>query len=186
MLWLGGCSDPSQPIDASPGTIDASAGGNDSGTQPGGDAGALEPIRAEVRQAHLQHLQDYLDGDAAAVVAGFGPVVIDLGGGSSGDGSLPPAFYTEAYWEERFATPEFQQDFAGKQAGDLVLVDETRIMTKAEYEQETGETVDFGAFEYQDGDYLAFTPPVPDSALFDGWFGIYRQIDGAWKVVALD
>jgi hypothetical protein len=30
------------------------------------------------------------------------------------------------------------------------------------------------------------TFPRPGSTLVDGWFGVYRKIDGEWKVVAFD
>ena len=38
----------------------------------------------------------------------------------------------------------------------------------------------------EDDDIWISFPPAESSLLTDGWFGVYRKIQGAWKVVGVD
>jgi hypothetical protein len=148
---------------------------------------ALEGCDSEVRDVHLRRLQLFLDGDARRFPDGFAAGAVDLGGGQSGNGQLPAAFFTPQYWESEFRRPQYLADFAGKAIEDIVNAASTRVLSKAQAEAEFGPTLGSATgFSMRDGDLLALTEPAAGSPLTDGWFAVYRRIAGQWLVVALD
>ena len=153
-----------------------------------GDPVAPSDGKSEVRDAHLQRLQLFLDADAEGYVASFAPGAVDIGGGPTGTGELPDEFFTAEHWESVFQSSHFQAQFAGKSIADVVDPTSTQVLSKAEAESEFGSDLGFEgtSFRMQDGDMVAFTEPTQNSPLFDVWFGVYRRIGGKWLVVALD
>jgi hypothetical protein len=148
----------------------------------------VEEAKSQVRELHEKRLQYLLDKDAQSLVAMFGPEVVDLGGGASGTGEMPSEYYTAAYWQEWFASESYDRVFAGKTVNQLVNVNNAEAYTYAEI-QEMGLDEDFGKGTlYKPGDddiWISF-PPAEGSPLNDGWFGVYRKLDGKWKLVGID
>ncbi len=70
----------------------------------------------------------------------------------------------------------------GKPVDEVVDVSATVVLTKAE----TGDLQTRTTFRMREGDMNVYTPPKPESPLFNGWFAIYRKIGRNWRVVALD
>jgi hypothetical protein len=141
--------------------------------------------KAEVAALHVLYLEYFLDGDAQHYVARFAPFAVDLGGRRHGDGSIDARFFTEAYWESVFTSPDFVARFGGKSVDDVVDVSSIRVLTKCEAEEE-GRIWWHVDFEMSEGDLYAGIPRVAGSALTDTWFAIYRKTGDTWLVVALD
>src|SRR5262245_26066284 len=138
-------------------------------------------LKAEVTAAHVARLEDFLAERAEAFAASLAPGAVDLGGGSTGTGVLPAEYFTAIYWRD-FMNREQFAPLRGKSAADVADLSATVVLTKAE----TGVVQRRTPFIMLEGDMKVFTPPKPGSPLFDGWFAIYRKIDGVWRVVALD
>ena len=95
----------------------------------------VEDAKAQVRELHERRLQYLLDRDAASFVATLGPEVVDLGGGASGTGELPREYYSVAYWQEWFASEEFNRVMAGKTLGQLVRINDALVYTYPEVKE---------------------------------------------------
>ena len=142
--------------------------------------------KVEVRAVHIARLADFLAERADEFAASLAPGAMDLGGGPTGTGVLPPEFFTAEYWRTRMNSSAFDE-LRGKTVEEVVDVRATVALTKAEAEAAYGANLGGGTgFRMIEGDVYVFTPPKTGSPLFDGWFAIYRKIEGKWRVVALD
>jgi hypothetical protein len=153
-----------------------------------GDSVAPSDGKSEARATHLARLQLYLDADAVGYAASFYPGAVDLGGGSTGTGALPAEFFTAGFWQAVFQGAQFQAQFAGKSMAEVVNEASTRVLSKTEAEGEFGPDLGFQgtSFRMQADDLVAYTEPTQNSPLVDGWFGVYRRIEGSWLVVGVD
>lgn len=68
---------------------------------------------------------------------------------------------------------------------ELVRLDEV-VMGHPDDLGEAGDFFQSDVFELQPDDVSWFAPPSEGSPLFDGWGGLYREIDGDWKMVGGD
>ena len=162
--------------------IGTSGCGDDISTKP---FTCPENAKAEVGALHVLYLQYFLDGDAQHFVARYAPSAVDLGGGPHGDGSIDAEFFTVAYWESFFASPQFVSSFGGKSIDDLVDVSSMLVLTRREAQKQGAIwwSVDFKMSEC---DMYAIIPAVSGSPLTEDWFAIYRKVGDTWLVVALD
>lgn len=146
-----------------------------------------EQARAEARETHLAFLDAFLDADAERFVSFLSPDAVDLGGGQTGTGELPPAFFTVERWERYFASEAYNQVFHGESAEEVLDVDATQVWFFSEIRAMSRHY--FGEdtiFEPLEDDVWVLTPP-PRSAPFRGsWFAVYRKIGDQWRVVGLD
>jgi hypothetical protein len=148
-----------------------------------GDSTAGPDTKAEVEAAHLGYLDAYLDQAAERFAMRLAPGAVDLGGGQ-----IDPQLFCPAHWDSVFDTEGFDAEFGGKEIEDVVDLATTRVLTKTEAEAEFGPELGDNAasFEMRSGDMLAFTLPAKGSPLTEAWGGIYRRLDGTWRVVATD
>ena len=144
----------------------------------------VQDSKAEVTAAHIARLADFLAERADAFAASLAPGAIDLGGGPTGTGRLPPEYFTAEYWQAFMSSTQFDP-YRGKEVNDLVDPASTQAVTKVETEAMFGPNFGAPRFTLMDGDMVVLTPGKSGSQL-DAWFGVYRKIDGKWLVVALD
>lgn len=150
----------------------------------------VDPV-AEATAVHFRWLQYFLDADAEGFVSLISPDAVDIGGGEKGDGALIEGYLTAAYWEELFTTKrEYVKSMKGRTIDELLLRDSTVAVTVRKGANDS--LVIDPPFRrprfltVEAGDILIYTDHPPGSPLIDGWFGVYRKIDGEWKVVGFD
>jgi hypothetical protein len=146
---------------------------------------ATEDDRDDVREAALDCMQHLIDGNAEGFLSYMAENFVDLGGGSSGDGSVD-INRRRAELERKFARESFRSKF-----GNLVLSDVLQIDSLAVYGYEeimVDEWLKREKFGYtvQPGDLLVTIPRTPDSPLPDGFMAYFRKIAGSWKIIAGD
>jgi hypothetical protein len=149
-----------------------------------------DPV-AEATAVHFRWLQYFLDADAAGFVSVISPDAVDIGGGEKGDGALTEGYLTVAFWEEFFTTKkEYVREMKGRPIEELLLRDSTVAVVVRKGENDSL-IIDrpFRSSRFlkvEEGDVLIHTYHPPGSPLVDGWSGVYRKIDGEWKVVGFD
>jgi len=129
---------------------------------------------------HIEHLSK---GEMAKYIDGYSTNYTDLGGGPNGDGTIDFTSWKEKL--EKLVTSQEFEKIKGKSIDELLDVTNKKILNHEEIIAKNG-SMDRFSFVLQEGDYLVSFPPKEESALFDGWFGIYRLINDNWKIIAGD
>lgn len=103
------------------------------------------------------------------------------------DASCDPSNITHeerrAALEQFYGSDEHRSATQGRTLADLLDFGKMREEDAASYLAEFSFR---GAFTPQEGDVAVHVPGVEGSPFFDGWFGIYRELDGRWVRVAGD
>ena len=129
---------------------------------------------------HIEHLSN---GDVAKYIDGYSTNYTDLGGGPNGDGTINFTSWKEKL-KEFVASKEFEK-IKGKSIEQLLDLEKKEILNYQETIAKNG-SMDRFSFVLREGDYLVSFPPKDESALFDGWFSIYRLENENWKIIAGD
>lgn len=139
---------------------------------PGGSSGSAEDT------AHTQ-LEGIWQRDVDQVAATYADRYFDFGGG---EWIEDPEEGIGAYLDSDEAHEDMSKISSWQ---ELVKLDEAVTGHPSELGEE-GEFFQDPDFELKPGDIAWFAPPTDDSPLHDGWGGLYREIDGQWRMVGGD
>ncbi|MFT7616157.1 MAG: hypothetical protein ACI8Y7_000986 [Candidatus Woesearchaeota archaeon] len=149
------------------------------------DLSGLSP-EEQVEFMHKQNLQYLLDGNEKAMANAYSENYRDMGGGPNGDGTTN--IHTVEYWKTVTSNDRFDE-IRAKSIEELVDLSSIQISTYPNIENRNSGFICENSritFSCEVGDIFIAFPPTEDSPLFDGWFGVYRQINNEWKIVAGD
>ncbi len=140
----------------------------------------------QVKIVHTRNLQYFLYGNERAMALAYAPIYKDLGGGPNGDGTT--TINTSESWRVVFKDEAIKK-IQSKDMDELVDVSKATIHVYPQFSKDELSFVCANqrvSFVCKDGDIIIMFPPIEQSLLFDGWSGVYRKIDGNWKIVAGD
>lgn len=175
-----------EPAPPGPNGPTGSTGGGGTLEDPGSPQDPTPPSdpHEEVVAFHKKRLELFLSGDATGYAATLSPMLVDMGGGRNGDGSMSRDFMSVSFWRKHFESPHFAK-VRGKRADDVVDFELSTVDTLLDAYSKRGRTLKPWLQPLR-SDLIVATPARPGSPLRDGWMGVYRKVNGFWKTVALD
>jgi hypothetical protein len=146
-------------------------------------ARAQQTDKATVDSIHTAHFMHFLAQDLTAFASLYDNAFIDLGGGPDGNGKVEHPVDTAKL--HRFYKSTDYARLKDQSISAIFDLDRKIVWNYEEVIANKGAISRFG-FELKPGDIYIIYPPRKGQPLHDGWLGIYRKVNGSWKIVAAD